>query len=172
MHPKIKKILYATDLSDNSAYAFRYAMCNAKNHDAEIVVLHVLEALPGTAQALIKSMIEEDRLEHILEEKIDESKQRIEKRLRLFCDREFTNDPECVDRIHSIEVVEGYPAEEILKQAIELDCDLIIMGNHGKGFLSHAFLGSVAEKVLRRVKKPVLIIPLPEGETELTFHGI
>jgi nucleotide-binding universal stress UspA family protein len=36
------------------------------------------------------------------------------------------------------------------------------MGTHGKGVLEHAFLGSVAEKVLRKARKPVFIIPLPE----------
>ena len=40
MIPKIKKILYATDLSENSAYAFRYAVNSAKQHNAELVILH------------------------------------------------------------------------------------------------------------------------------------
>jgi len=172
MYPKIRKILYATDLSENSAYAFRYAILTAKKHDAEIIVLHVLESLPGTAQALIKTMIDEGRLEKILEEKIADYKERIKKRILAFCDKEFAGDHECVDKVHSIVVVEGYPAEEILRQANELDCDLIIMGNHGKGIISHAFLGSVAERVLRRVRKPIWIIPLPEGETDITFHNM
>ena len=43
MIPKIKKILYTTDLSPNSAYAFRYAINAAKQHDAKIIFLHVLE---------------------------------------------------------------------------------------------------------------------------------
>lgn len=172
MHPKIKKILYATDLSDNSAYAFRYAMTTAKKHDAKIIILHVLESLPGTAQALIKTMIDEDRLKQILEEKIADSKERITKRIVAFCNKEFAGDQDCADKIDSIVVVEGYPAEEILRQANERDCDLIIMGNHGKGIISHAFLGSVAERVLRRVRKPIGIIPLPEGKTDISFHDI
>ena len=43
MIPEIKRILYATDLSDNSAYAFRYAMNSAIKHDAGIIILHVFE---------------------------------------------------------------------------------------------------------------------------------
>lgn len=39
MIPKIRRILYATDLSINSAYAFRYTINSAKQHDAEIVIL-------------------------------------------------------------------------------------------------------------------------------------
>ena len=41
---------------------------------------------------------------------------------------------------------------------------------HGKGFLRHSYFGSTAKKVLRRVRKPVFIIPLPEGETDVTFY--
>jgi nucleotide-binding universal stress UspA family protein len=46
------------------------------------------------------------------------------------------------------------------------------MGTHGKGAISHAFLGSVSEKVLRRIRKPVYIIPLPKGETDITLGKI
>ena len=46
MIPKIKKILYATDLSKNSEYAFYYAVDMAKRHDAEIVFLHAIEPIP------------------------------------------------------------------------------------------------------------------------------
>ena len=43
MIPEIKKILYATDLSKNSAYAFLYAVDMAKRHNARIVILHSIE---------------------------------------------------------------------------------------------------------------------------------
>ena len=55
MIPQIKRILYTTDLSDNSAYAFRYAINFAKKHDAGIIILHVLEPLSVTAKALTHS---------------------------------------------------------------------------------------------------------------------
>jgi hypothetical protein len=45
------------------------------------------------------------------------------------------------------------------------------MGTHSKGFLTHAFLGSVAQKVLDRVKIPVLIIPIPE-KTDSGFRDV
>ena len=50
MIPQIKRILCATDLSDNSAYVLRYAMNSAKKHDAGIIILHVLEPLVGHYQ--------------------------------------------------------------------------------------------------------------------------
>ena len=172
MIPETRKILYATDLSANSAYAFRYAINSAKKHDATIVLLHVLEQLSPGAQAMVGAFINEEEQKKILKENITYTMDRIKERLKLFCDVELKDDPECVDRVESIEVCEGYPAEEILKKADELDCDAIIMGTHGKGVLSHTFLGSVAERVLRRVRKPVFIIPLPKGETDITFHDI
>ena len=77
---------------------------------------------------------------------------------------------QCIKKVVSLEVVEGYPAEVILKKVDEWDCDIIIMGTHGKGVISNIFLGSVAARVLRRVRKPVFVIPLPEGEIDITFH--
>ena len=71
--------------------------------------------------------------------------------------------------VDSIEVVQGYPADEILEKADELNCDVIFMGTHGKGFLKHSYFGSAAKKVLRRTRKPVFIVPLPEGKTDITI---
>ena len=75
-----------------------------------------------------------------------------------------------MDRIESIEICKGYPAQEILSKADTLNCDALIMGTHGKGIMGQTFLGSVTKKVLRRVRKPVFIIPLPKDETDITFH--
>ena len=84
--------------------------------------------------------------------------------------KRFNGDTKYADRVASIEVSEGFAAEEILKKADEFDCDVIVMGTHGKGLISHAFLGSISKRVLRRTTKPVFIIPLPEGESDITFH--
>ena len=164
MIPEIKTILYTTDLSPNSAYAFGYAINSAKKHDAGIIILHVVEEMAP--------FFEEERLKMVSEKKITEAMDRIRKRLKIFCDRELKEDPECADRVVSIEICQGYPPEEILRKADELNCDVIVMGTHGKGVIRHSFLGSAAQKVLRRVRKPVFIIPLPEEETDITFRDI
>ena len=80
-------------------------------------------------------------------------------------------DPKCAKKMASIEVCKGYPEEEILKKADKFNCDAIIMGTHQKG-MTHTFLGSVAKRVLRRSRIPVFIIPLPKGETDITFHDV
>ena len=170
MIPKIQKILYATDLSPNSAYAFRYAVNSAEKHDAQIVILHVLEQLSPAARRAMNVHIDEEKQKKILEESINYTMDRIRKRLKIFCDGELNDDPQRIGRVESIEVCEGFPAEEILKKADELNCDAIVMGTHGKGIMGHTFLGSTAKRVLRRVRKPVFIIPLPRGEIDTTFH--
>ena len=163
MIPKIKKILYATDLSENSAYAFRYAVGSAQQHGAKIHILHVLEEIKTN---ILAAYYELEKLQEIREKGKEEIKDRIQKRLETFCQRELIKDPECRDLVASTEVVEGDPAAEILRKADELGVDLVVMGTHGKGLLEHAFLGSVAEKILHRIKIPVLTIPIPK-ETDI-----
>ena len=172
MTPMIKKILYATDLSKNSAFAFRYAMDFAEKHDAELIILHVLEEIPPNARAILSLYVAERKNKDVLFDEKSDMKKQIKNRLSTFCDLEHKNDTSCTSRVSLIEVCEGYPAEEILKKADELSCDAIIMGTHGKGTMSHTFLGSVAQRVLRRVRKPVFIIPLPKDETLLEIPDI
>jgi nucleotide-binding universal stress UspA family protein len=50
MITQIKKILYATDLSKNSSYAFLFAADMAKRHNATIVILHAIEPIPPYAE--------------------------------------------------------------------------------------------------------------------------
>jgi nucleotide-binding universal stress UspA family protein len=169
MIPKIDKILYATDLSPNSKYAMRYAMNSAKNHNAKIIILHVLEQIQPTAQFLVHAYLDIEQVDKILEKNADRVKTEIENRMKKFCEKELKDEPELMDRIDSMEICEGFPAEEILRKADELACDIIVMGTHGKGFLENAFMGSTTRRVLRRVRKPVYIIPLPKEKTELTF---
>ena len=172
MIPNINKILYATDLSDNSAYAFRHAINSAPKHDAGIIILHVFELVSTTNRAVLDLYLDEDLRNRIFNERVSDTIGRIRKRLKIFSDKEFNGDPEYANKVESIEVCEGFPAEEILKKADEFSCDAIVMGTHGKGLISHAFLGSTAKRVLRRARKPVFIIPLPKGDSDITFHDL
>lgn len=55
-------------------------------------------------------------------------------------------------------VARGAPAEAILQAADEHRVDRIVVGTHGRTGLAHALLGSVAERVLRLAKVPVLVV--------------
>ena len=172
MIPQVKKVLYTTDLSQNSAYVFRYALNSAKKHDAKIIIIHVLEQMSASAEAIVRSYIPLEQERKIQEEKITHVMDRIQKRLKIFCEKELQDEPDLKDRIESVEVCEGFPPDTILRMADERDCDAIIMGTHGRGAIANTFLGSTAKRVLRRTRKTVFIIPLPTGEIDITFHSI
>ena len=159
MIPKIKKILYATDLSKNSAYAFYYALGVAEKNDATIVLLHVVEPLPqfGMGFKDLREMVELERKEEAIQE--------VEKRRKAIT--KFV--APALKPVSNIIIRIGYPMEEILKVADEERCDVIILGSHGKGVLTQTLLGSVSHAVLHRTRKPVFIIPLPPEETKIDW---
>ena len=168
MIPRIQKILFATDLSRNSAYAFRYAVNSARKHDASIHILHVVDSRP-VAESYLLIHADAARMSEIRQETKEELVAAIEARVKEFVRRELRDDPETLKRVASIQVLFGDPAEKILKVAATMKCDIVVMGTHGKGVISHAFLGSVAEKVLHRIGIPVYIIPIPteDEDTEI-----
>lgn len=172
MIPQIKKILYATDLSKNSAYAYQYAMNLAEKYDAEIIILHVIEPIPPMVKHYVKGFVDEINWEEKVKYEQENAIERIKKRLEDFCRRESQDAPQCLALVSTILVRPGHPVEEILKATDEEDCSIIVLGTHGKGFLKQTFLGSVACSVLDRAKKPVFIIPVPHGETGITIGEI
>ena len=167
--PEIEKILYATDLSKNSAYAFQYAVDLAEKHNALIYILHIIEELPSSAKATLENYLSDEQRDRILNMNV-ELRETIIDRLSVFCDNVQKGDPQCTFRVASIDVVEGHPVNEMLKKAEEEKCDMIVMGSHGKGLITHAILGSVAEKVIRRAKVPVMVIPIPDDESEIAYE--
>jgi len=162
MIPQIKKILFATDLSKNSAYAFFYAIHMARRDEAKIVIMHAVEPI---APMLVnfedfKYQVAKDRWE----ETVIKFKERIQD---VSIKADARTGVSSVDLISNILIRPGNPVEEILKVADEEDCDVIVLGSHGKGFLEQTFLGSVSSSVLLRTRKPVFVIPLPPENTNV-----
>ncbi|MFB3883863.1 MAG: universal stress protein [Thermodesulfobacteriota bacterium] len=171
MIPKIKKILYATDLSENSSYAFLYATDMARRYDATIIILHAIQPVPP--YVYYEGGLAYDTLDRVKEEEQKVDTEKIKERLQIFCRKaESQMGPPCVELVSKILVPVGYPVEEILKMADEEGCDAIVLGTHGKGFLKQTFLGSVAGSVLQRTRKPVFIVPLPAGQAALEWDGM
>lgn len=168
MSPKIKRILYATDRSKNSSYAFLHAIDMAKKYGAEIVVLHVMESIPGYAES--HAVFDDEELP---ESRSDEAIEAMKRYLEEFCEKahSHTGIP-CAELVAKILVKVGHPPEEILNTADEEACDVIVMGSHGKGFLSHTFLGSVSTAILHRTRKPVFIVPLPSGSVAFDWDNV
>ncbi len=165
MIPKISRILYATDLSRNSAYAYRYAVNLAKGNDAEIIILHVVEEVAPSTQALLNSALPEGQsYKTIFDGAMRKGINEIKARLKYLCEKDLTDDPQCSTRVIEVDVVPGEPAQLIIEKSKSFGCDAIVMGSHAKGALSSAILGSVAERVVRRTKLPLFLIPLPEND--------
>jgi nucleotide-binding universal stress UspA family protein len=167
MLPLIKNILYATDLSKNSAFAFRYAVALADSLDARITILYILPMIDSAMEVPIITQMGEDEYYKLREEKTKETVERIKERLHEFIKREVKDSTQHKERVSSILIHEGDAVDEILKTADKLKSDIIIMGAHGKGILSHTFLGTVPDKVLRRSRTPVLVIPIPKDATDI-----
>ncbi|MGB5745527.1 MAG: universal stress protein [Desulfobacterales bacterium] len=165
MIPDIKKILYATDLSENARYAFGYAVSLANSHDAKITVLHVVEELSSFARSMVADMLGENRLAVIKTEKEKEVISDLKTRLEEFCDDVSREQPGCPFVVDETIVVTGHPVDQIVRQAEALDADLIVIGSHGGGGLADVTLGSTSRRVLRRCAKPVLVVRLQEEGT-------
>jgi nucleotide-binding universal stress UspA family protein len=56
-------------------------------------------------------------------------------------------------------LVHGATVETILKEASDLDVDMIVVGTHGRGAMYQLLVGSVSEGILRKSRYPVLVIP-------------
>jgi nucleotide-binding universal stress UspA family protein len=168
MIPQITKILYATDLSKNSAYAFFYAVDMAKRHCAHIVIVHAVEPVPHVytegGTGILKKINEQEQ---------KTAQEDIKKRVREFCRKtETLMGFPCVELVSKTLVPLGYPVEEILKAAEDEGCDALVLGTHGKGFLRQTFLGSVAGSVVARTRKPIFVIPLPTEKANIDWDVI
>lgn len=147
---RIKKILWATDFSDEASDALRYAALMAGTFGAELVALHVI---PDFSPALYNT---EEMIKGELAHRIAGMKTEMLKRL----DKQ--------NRIEGISfrslVKEGKPAEAIVAAAREEKADVIVMGKKGRSGLDRLIIGSVASQVLRSSPVPVLATKKRSGK--------
>jgi nucleotide-binding universal stress UspA family protein len=161
--PEIKKILYTTDLSPNARFAFSYAASLANRYDASVTILHVLEDVSTTADSLVINIIGEEKWAELRKRNEKEVLDTIRSRLSKFCEDVQAELPSCPFITENIIVKIGSPVDEILQEVENNSYDLVVMGAHGHGALSNALMGSTSRRVVRRCKKPVLVVRLPEN---------
>lgn len=70
------------------------------------------------------------------------------------------------------ELLEGDCVGSLLDLAERVNADLIVVGSHGRGGISRALLGSVAEGILRRASIPVLVTHAPRKPSSVTLVGV
>ena len=158
MIPEIKKILYLTDLSENARYAFGFAVSLANRYDAKITVLHVVEELSSFARSMVEEIMGEKRWAETIKAKEAEVVSSLKTRLEEFCADVLREEPDCPFMVDKTIVVSGHPVDQIVRYTAEMEADLVIMGSRGKGGLADVTMGSTSRRVLRRCKKPVLIV--------------
>ncbi len=161
MLPLYQTILVTSDFTENSDHAFKHAVMLARQNNARIHLLHVIQQVDSSMRGYLASVVGESRLAEFEKNNYDNAQKELQQQLDEFAEKELKNFPEDLARFAGSRVVVGQPVQQILDVAEELNADVIVMGTHGKGVLEHAFLGSVAEKVLRKTTRPVFTIPLP-----------
>ena len=148
MEPKIKKVLVPIDFSDYSKSSLRYAVNFAKQFNAEIYLIYVIEPViypPDFSMGQIA-------IPSVNAEWGERAKEELENLAK-------TEIPEGVN-VKTI-LKNGKPFMEIIDAASEEDVDLIIIATHGHTGVEHILFGSTAEKVVRKAPCPVLTLREP-----------
>jgi len=150
----IKTVLLPTDFSEYSKSALPYAADIARKYGAKLVLLHIFDEellspiffeTGGTAQEYFQRL--QNRFEAAVED--------------------FLTGIDTSEIDFEYELGNGTPFVEIVRFAKENGIDLIVIGTHGRTGISHALLGSVAERVVRKAPCPVLTVRHPEFEFEM-----
>ncbi|QEQ96888.1 universal stress protein [Neptunomonas concharum] len=160
MLPDVKKIVYASDIEEGSRPAFRAAVSMAGHYNAEITFLHVIEPLSASAKNLLKTMMNDESLNEMHQESVNNLKNKLVERIERFCSSELDDNEKMRDDQVIPRVEEGVAEKVILRVADEINADLIVMGTRTHSSVEQFFLGSTANRVMQRTKRPVLIIPL------------
>ncbi len=148
-----KTILVPHDFSSSANHAAAVARDEAKAHQARVILVHVIDLpyqiSPDSAIVLGEQgqpLSVKDYASNSAEKHLDDIAARLAK-----------------DGVTAEKFIRfGRPHEEITKLAEQLQADLIIMGTHGRTGLAHLLVGSVAERVVRTSKCPVLTVPQPD----------
>lgn len=142
---EIKQILYPIDFSDNNRKIVPYVQMMAAKLGAGLHLLNVLRDLDAYAGFYVPHT----NIEALIGEIAGQADQKMQE----FVEANLAG----VSSVKT-KVVTGDPAREIVKYANENGMGLIVMGTHGRTGLDRAIFGSVAEKVVKHSKVPVLTV--------------
>lgn len=150
--PKIKTVLLATDMSELSRPAIEAGADLARKYGAKVVVGYVIEDRIPPLGMIEYSGI---NLAGIEEKHRETAEQHLQ---------ELTAELKQTGLSVEYELGLGIPHREIVDLAKRKAADVIVMGTHGRGFVSHAILGSTAERVLRHAPCPCYIVRDPKQD--------
>jgi nucleotide-binding universal stress UspA family protein len=149
----LKSILVATDFSEASDAALAYGRELARSFGAQLTVFHAAGDAAARAYGSDAFVFIDRGLQG---EVATAARTRIE---ALIADDRR-------DRLNAgaVVVMSNVPASAIADYARQAGIDLIVMGTHGRGAVTHLLMGSVAERVVRTAPCPVLTVRHPERE--------
>jgi len=141
-----KTILAASDLSEKSVVALRRAAQLAREHNARLKLLHVVEALPQEEiPAPLRVLVAASPLQQLT----DTARERLERQAERVVEGEIAYD---------CRVETGKDFVAIIRAARQMPADLIVIAAHGSHSLRDLFLGTTAEKIVRKGEVPVLVV--------------
>lgn len=165
---QIKKILYATDLSETAVHAFAYAVSLANTYGAGITILHVMKGSPGEPFISTETWkeIKERHYSKARETLIGKKREHVAIKdvLQTFSDQVKAGAKDQAFVTDEIMIEKGDPAQVIIKTARKRNCDLIVMGTHGHGAIADVLIGSTAKRVVRKSPIPVLVVRLSDKD--------
>lgn len=142
-----KKILVPTDGSDTATCGLRHAIELAKDQNAQIRIIHIVDELVmGSSPAYAVVM------DNVIDDLRAAGKSILQSAQKMVRDAGVTVDTQL------IEAFGGRAGEHILKTAQEWPADLIVCGTHGRRGLRRIVLGSDAEYLVRRTPVPILLV--------------
>jgi nucleotide-binding universal stress UspA family protein len=144
--PTFRRILVATDFSEASGAALRLAADLARESGGDLTVQHTCEVPLYAYSEMAMAPVD------LLEPVIAVARQKLDDEVAALRGR-------CPGVRGILKV--GVPWEEVLAAAAEVAADLVVVGTHGRRGVTHALLGSVAEKVVRLSTVPVLTVRGP-----------
>jgi len=142
------KILFATDFSESSDHAFRYALTLAKQFNGRLTIIHVINEPVDLRGFYVPHVSFEN-----LEKEIEEGAQKMMATFITNNISGFSN--------YETAIVTGVPWEEILKRAETDQSSCIVLGTQGRSGIDHLLFGSTAERVVRKAHCPVVTVRLP-----------
>jgi nucleotide-binding universal stress UspA family protein len=145
----VERILCPVDFSEHSHHALEYAVAMADYYDAQVTALHVYADLPiaTTAPSLGIEGLQPVSLAQVDRAAVVAAAERFVARVPGH------------GRVSVIVHEAPSAAADILGAGDELDASLVVIGSHGRSGFQRLFLGSVAGKVLRQSRRPVLVVP-------------
>ena len=145
------KILVCVDLSDSTEEILKKVEELCRPLNAKVWLLHNAMPEPDTLEFKVDPI----EARESLAKKFHQQHRRIQEFAERF--RKSGVDATAL-------LVHGKTVDTILKEAADLDIDVIVVGSHGHGAMYQLLVGSISEGVLRRSKRPVLVIPTHERD--------